>query len=252
MIGDEFSLKGKVGIVAGDSGLACSVAEALAEADAEVILAGRGLNAREVQDVQAAARRMGRRVVAVRTNIAQPRGAQAMVDKALAEFGRIDILVNTVDLPFGKPLVEVTNDEWRRVFDANLTAVFYCCRAVGQHLLQQKSGRIINIVSGLAVRGMSNWTAYCASKGGVLQLTRALALEWARANIRVNAIGTGWLSAEEVSEEAEKDPLIRYIPMRRKGKPSELGGLVVYLASDASDYVTGHLYVVDGGVLAHA
>ena len=252
MAGEQFSLKGKAAIVAGDGGWSGAVALALAEAGADVALAGRSATG-ELQDAVAKIQGMGRKAVALAADLTSAAGAQSMVEGAVAGLGRVDILVNYQDLKFAKPLLEVTDEEWQRVMKDNLTLVFQTSRAVGRRLVEQKGGKVINIVSGLAERGMANCTAYCAAMGGVLQLTRALALEWAREGIRVNAIGTGWLSDEEISfEEAQKDPLVRYIPVKQKGKPMDLGGLVVYLASDASDYMTGHILFVDGGVMAHA
>ena len=119
-------------------------------------------------------------------------------------------------------------------------------------MLGQGGGRIVNIGSGLAERGLWNSVAACASQGAIHQLTSALALEWARSNIRVNAIGAGWLTTEALTEESQRDRLVRYLPSRRKGHPSELGGLLVYLASDACDFVTGQTVFIDGGALAHA
>lgn len=246
---EELSLRGKVAIVAGD-GRAWDryIALALAEAGAEVVIA-----APKPEEAAQEVRRLGGRAVAIPVDVTKSSEVEKMVERTIAEFSKVDILVNSADLEFAKPLLEVTEEEWHRVVEANLTSIFLCSKAVGKHMLEQKKGRIINIASGLAVRGLPNSTAYCAAKGGVLQFTRALALEWARENIRVNAIGPGWFSKGEVSdEEGQQDPLLRYLPMRRRGHPSELGVLVVYLASDASDYVSGQIFFVDGGVLAHA
>jgi len=176
---------------------------------------------------------------------------EKMVEQAIAELGKIDILVNAADLEFVKPFLEITEDEWHQVIEANLTPVFLCCQAVGKHMLQQKKGRVITVTSCLAERGLVNGTAYCAATGGVLQLTKALALEWARDGITVNAIGAGWFSEIEKTGAAQEDFLLRYLPLKRYGHPSEIGSLVVYLASDATDFVTGQFMYVDGALMAH-
>lgn len=248
MVADEFSLQGNVAIVAGDGrDWARYIALALAEAGADIVVAARNREAAEGTAEEV--RRLGRRALAIPTDVTDPPQVQRMVERAVAEFGRVDILVNGTDLEFAKPFLEVTEKEWHRVLDTNLTSAFLCTRAVGRHMLEQKKGKIINIASGLGVRGLPHATAYCASMGGLVQFTKALALEWARDNIRVNCIGPGWFS-EEVGE-AQQDPLLRYIPMRRRGHPREIGSLAVYLASDASEYVSGQTFFVDGGVIAH-
>ncbi|MFQ5987378.1 MAG: SDR family NAD(P)-dependent oxidoreductase [Dehalococcoidia bacterium] len=249
---EEFSLQGKVAIVTGD-GRAWSkhIALALAEAGADVVLAAR--NQKGIEESAQEVRRLGRRAMAIPTDVTKSTEIQRMVERAIAEFAKIDILVNGAELQFAKPFLEVSEEEWKRVIETNLTSVFLCSKAVGKHMMEQKKGRIINIASGLALRGVANSAAYCASMGGILQFTKALALEWARENIRVNSIGPGWFSEEGVSEEeAKQDPLLRYIPLKRRGRPADIGSLVVYLASAASEYVTGQIFIVDGGLIAHA
>ena len=252
MIPKEFSREGKVAVVTGNGrGWGDYLAIALAEAGADIVIAAPG--GREIEETSERVRKLGRKAMAIPTDISKSSEIEGMVEKATSQFGKIDILVNSPDLEFAKPLIEVTDEEWQRVINTNLTAVFLCSRAVGKHMLERKAGRIINLVPGLAVRGLSNSTAYCAAKGGVLQLTKALSQEWARENIKVNAIGHGWFSEEEHSEEEQlKDPLVRYIPLRRFGRPDDLGGLAVFLASDACEYITGQVFFADGGVLSHA
>ena len=161
-------------------------------------------------------------------------------------------MVNNFNTQFAKPFDQVSLSEYDTVMDRNAKSVFLTCRAVGKGMVEQGSGRIINIISGLAERGMLNSAAYCASQGAVLQLTRVLALEWGRYNIRVNAIGAGWSSIEELSpEDAQKELLVRYVPLRRKGHPRDIAPLLVYLASDSCDYTTGNPVYVDGGLMAH-
>jgi gluconate 5-dehydrogenase len=166
----------------------------------------------------------------------------------VAELGRLDILVNAHDLPFAKPLPDVALAEWRRVLEVNLTGVYLACRAAGGPMLSQGKGRIINVISLLGERGMANGSAYCAAQAGVLNLTRALALEWARQGITVNAIGAGWTEGMSlIADEALKQQLVRYLPQRRLAQPQEISGVAVYLATDAAGFLTGQVIWLDGG-----
>lgn len=250
MVSEEFNLRGKTALVAGDGRFWGKYATAaLAEAGADVAVAARSSKklGEAVEEVQ----RLGRKAVAIPTDVTKSSQVQKMVEQAIAKLGRIDILVNVADLQFAKPFLEITEDEWHRVMEANLTSVFLCCQAVGKHMLQQKKGRIINITSCLAERGLANSAAYCVAMGGVLQLTRALDLEWAREGITVNAIGAGWFSETDKTGAEQEDRLLRYLPLKRYGHPGEIGSLVVYLASDATDFVTGQFLCVDGAVMDH-
>lgn len=227
-----------------------AAAAALAEAGADVAIAAQ--NSKKVEEAAGEVQRLGRKAIAIARDLTKSAEVQKMVEQAVAELGKIDILVNTADLEFAKPFLEIAEDEWHRVIEANLTPVFLCCQAVGKHMLQQKKGRIINVTSCLAERGLVNGAAYCAVTGGVLQLTKALALEWARDGITVNAIGAGWFSEIEKTGAAQEDSLLRYLPLKRYGHPSEIGSLVVYLASEATDFITGQFMYVDGALMAHA
>ena len=246
----EWNLSGKAAIITADRrGWTPYLAAALAEAGTDVAIAGaEDSDMREAAD---AVEREGRRVLAVVTDVTDSAQAGAAVERALAEFGKIDILVNNARVEFGKPFADVTDDEWKRVMDFNVGSVFVFCQAVGKHMLERGRGRIINMNSGLAVRGLWNSTAACASHGAVHQLTSALALEWARSNIRVCGIGAGWVTTDEPDADAQPDLLDRYLPSRRRGHPTDLCGLLVYLASDADDFVTGQTVFIDGGALAH-
>ena len=175
-----------------------------------------------------------------------------MVSTAVLELGKLDILVNNARAEFGKRFERVEECEWDTLMDFNVKSMFLCCQAVGNVMLEQKSGRIVNIGSALSVRGLWNSVAACAAQGAIHQLTSSLALEWGREGIRVNSIGAGWITPEEQTEESQKELLVRYIPSRRKGHPNDLASLLVYLASDACDFVTGQTIFIDGGVLAHA
>jgi len=250
MVSAEFGLNGKSALVAGDSRFwSKHVSVALAEAGADVAIAGK--DSKKLDEAVAEVQRLGRKAVAITTDTTQSTQVQKMVDQAVAGLGKIDILVNAADLEYAKPFVDITEKEWNRVMASNLTSVFLTCQAVGKHMLKQEKGRIINIISCLAERGMINGAAYCASMGGVLEITRTLALEWGRNGIRVNAIGAGWPSETETTGAEGEEKLLRYLPLKRYGHPGEIGSMVIYLASDASDYVSGQFMYVDGGIMAH-
>ncbi len=256
MVIQEFSLAGKVALVTGaGNSIGKTVSLALAEAGADVALASRMPSDTEKQDIEAAAaaiRQVGRRAVALAIDVTKAEEVERMVERTVAELGKVDILVNNAEVPFAKPILETSVEEWTRVIDINLTSVFLCCQAAGRRMLSQGKGKIVNIASAFADRGVANCTAYCASKGGVVQLTKALAMEWAPKNVYVNAIGQIWFDgAPGLEDENIRGSLQRYLPMRRFGQPDELGGLVVYLASGASDYITGETVFISGGVMGH-
>ncbi len=248
---DEYRLNGKVAVVAGDSpSLIPYLAEVLAEAGAKICMLTQ--NQSLIDEATSRVHRIGGEAFEQSCDCASESAVEAAIGTLLARWGRIDILVNCFQTEFAKPFDQVYSDEFEAVMSRNVKTVFTTCRVVGNRMLQAGSGRIVNIISGLAERGLWNSAVYCASQGAVLQLTKALALEWARHNIRVNAIGTGWFSTEELPpEEARKELLVRYIPLRRKGHPRDIGPLLVFLASDACDYTTGQPIYVDGGLMAH-
>jgi len=250
MISEEFKLNGKTALVAGEGRFwGKYAAVALAEAGADVAIAAG--NSRKLEETVAEVQRLGRKAVAIPTDITDSAQVQKMAEKAIAELGKIDILVNAADLQFAKPFLETTEDEWNRLMTANVTSAFLCCQAIGKHMLAQKKGRIINVTSCLAERGLVNGAAYCVAAGGVLQLTRTLALEWAGEGITVNAIGAGWFSETEKTGMEIEGTLLRYLPLKRYGHPSEIDSLVVYLASDAVGFVTGQFLYADGAVMSH-
>ena len=228
---EGFDLGGKKALVIGvESSAGQAIALALTEAGADVATASTD------EDAESVASQI-----------------ESAVQATKARLGRIDILVNCADLFLAKPAQEISDAEWQRVVSVNLSSVFFACRAVGPSMAQQGWGRIINVASGLGERGLPNCSAYCAAKGGVLNLTRALAQEWAAAGVTVNAIAPAWM--EDTPGLGDPDPesnrLIRYIPMRRAGRADEIGPLAVYLASDSAGYMTGRTLFVDGGLLAH-
>jgi NAD(P)-dependent dehydrogenase (short-subunit alcohol dehydrogenase family) len=251
----EFSLEGKNALVIGASGvLGRAAAVALAEAGANVGVTTTTRSQREEVIANSCANEvwaLNRKGFAQAIDTADESDVNAAVQRAVSEFGSLDILVNAPDLPFAKPLTEITPAEWRRAIDVNLTGVYLACRAAAGVMLPQESGRIINIVSLLAERGLANGTAYCAAQAGVLNFTRALALEWARTGVTVNAIGAGWTEGMGIISSEAKAQLERYLPYKRLGKPDEIAGAVVYLASDVAEYLTGQVVWIEGGALSH-
>ena len=173
-------------------------------------------------------------------------GLQPAVSSAMAGMAGIDILVNDLSADFAKPLTDMTYEEWRTTIDQNLDAVFVSCQAASGRMLAQQSGHIVNIGSGLGARAVVNESAFSAAQAGVIHLTRALGLEWARDNIRVNAIVGGWIVD---SDDAIPDKVRRYIPNQRWGRPDDLSGVLVYLASDSCSFTTGEPFFVDGGIM---
>ena len=248
---EEYMLTGKVAMIATWSDpFTPYLAEALAEAGAKVFVAAHGRA--EMADSVRRVTDLGCEADGTLCDATVEDDVNDALASALDRFGRVDILVNNFRVEFAKPFGEVALAEFEQVMRRNVKSVFLTCQTVGKKMIEGGGGRIVNITSGLAERGLWNSAVYCASQGAVLQLTRALALEWGRHNVRVNAIGTGWFSTEEPPpEEAQKELLVRYIPLRRKGHPRDIGPLLVYLASDSCDYTTGQPVYVDGGLMAH-
>jgi NAD(P)-dependent dehydrogenase (short-subunit alcohol dehydrogenase family) len=248
MIPKEFSLDDRLAIVTGaDRGWFEDIAIALADAGADVAVAAK--DTEMMAKLADGVRHVRRRALAVPTDVADPAQVQAMVDQAIGVFGKVDILVNAADVQFAKPLSEVSWDEWQQVLNINLASAFLCCKAVIPKMAAQRSGRIINVSSGPATRGVANLATYSASKGGLVAFTRALAVELGRNNIRVCAVAPGWF--EEDSGNTEEDRLTPWIPLRRRTRGQDIGALVTFLASDAASYVTGHVFFVDGGAQIH-
>ena len=247
---DEFRLEGRIALVAGDSGGYLPVlAEAMAEAGAHVLVMAN--SPRAVEEALTGARKWTQEALGTVADMTSPQEVDQALSRLMAQRKRVDILVNSFRTEHARPLAEVTPEEWDEVIKRTVRPVFLLCRAVGRAMVEQGYGRVVNITSNLAERGMANSAAFCAAHGAVLQLTRALAQEWARQNVRVNAIGIGWFSSQEVaSEEEQKELLVRYIPLRRKGHPRDITPLLVYLASDSCDYTTGQPVYVDGGLMA--
>jgi NAD(P)-dependent dehydrogenase (short-subunit alcohol dehydrogenase family) len=252
MVLEAFSLAGQVGIVTGGGqGLGKSFCHALAEAGADIVVAEINEKTGPVTVEEMEAR--GRRGLFVKTDVRDQESVETMVERTLLAFGKIDFLMNNAGIVQHLPAEEVAPDDWREVLDVNLTGVFLCCQAVGRHMIERKQGRIINIasMSGLIVNFPQAQASYNASKAAVIHLTRSLAAEWAPHNVRVNAIAPGYMNTA-MAQPFFDDPdyggvWIKAIPMGRPGEPEELGPAAVFLASEASSYMTGATIVVDGG-----
>jgi NAD(P)-dependent dehydrogenase (short-subunit alcohol dehydrogenase family) len=239
-----------VAIVTGASrGLGRVMAVAFAAEGAHVALA-----ARSKPDLEATAHqveRHGVRALVVPTDVSRYDEVDALVARTIATLGRLDVLVNNSGIARTMPLAEATPDDWRAIVDVNLTGVFNGCRAAAAHLIARRRGKVINLASVLGAVGLPGYALYGATKGGVIALTRTLGVEWARHNVQVNAIAPGWF-VTDMNEAAFADPrinerLTRDIPMRRTGRLEEIGPLAVFLASAASDFMTGQTIFLDGG-----
>jgi NAD(P)-dependent dehydrogenase (short-subunit alcohol dehydrogenase family) len=243
-------LTGKVAVVTGASrGLGRAIAVALAGAGAAVCLAAR--SEPHLEESAQAVVDAGGRALVVPTDVRRWGDVEGLMRRTVAELGRLDVVVNNSGIAKVVPLAEMSPEQWRDVLDVNLTGVFHGCRAAAPYLVAQRSGKVINLASVLGAVGLPGYTAYGASKGGVAALTRALGVEWARHNIQVNAIAPGWF-VTEMNQAAFADPrihdrLVRDVPARRTGRLEEIGPLAVYLASPASDFMTGQTLFLDGG-----
>jgi 2-deoxy-D-gluconate 3-dehydrogenase len=243
-------LTGKVAVVTGASrGLGRAIAVALAEAGADVVLGARAKP--ELEESAQQVERHGVRALALVTDVASYTAVEALMSQTVSTLGRLDIVVNNAGIARVAPLAEASLDDWRTTVDVNLSGVFYGCRAAAPYLIRQRAGKIINLASVLAAAGLPGYTMYAATKGGIISLTRTLAVEWARHDIQVNAIAPGWF-VTEMNEAAFADPriherLTRDIPARRTGRLEEIGPLAVYLASSGSDFMTGQTIFLDGG-----
>ena len=259
---DAYDLSGKQALVLGAaSGAGRAIALARAEAGADIAVCAATTDANEafaLRKTARAVRELGRTAFELATDASSGQGAQVMVRQVAKELGRIDVLVNAPDLFLAKPATKKSDAEWAKVIGGNLSATFFACRAAGKEMLKNEPsararGRIINVASVLGERGLANAAAYCAAQGGILNLTRALAQEWAAQGITVNTIAQGWMedspALDDITPEANQT--VRFIPMKRVGRSDEIAPLAVYLASDAAGYVTGQTLFVDGGLTVH-
>lgn len=254
---EQFRLDGNVAIVTGGAmGLGQAMATALAQAGADIVIAdiqedvaqATATTIRETEGVQA---------TSLKVDVTNPDDVQKMVDDVVDEFGKIDILINNAGMTINAKAEEMTYEQWNKVINLNLNGVFLVAQAVGRQMIKQGHGNIINTssMSGLIANKPQEQCSYNASKAGVIMLTKSLAMEWSKYNIKVNTIAPGYMKTELTKPFFEKggamiDDWMGFTPMGRPGLPEELGGIVVYLASDASSFAQGSVFTIDGGYTA--
>ncbi len=248
-----FQLTNKIALITGGSrGLGRAIALAYADAGADVAVASRSLD--DLNQVAELIRAKGRRALAIEVEVGESESVKRMIDTAAKEFGRIDILVNSAGVGWAERVDAMSDGTFDWIVKTNLYGTFYACREALRVMMPQKSGCIINISSVSGAKAVSGLGAYAATKGGVIMLTKTLALENTKHNIRVNAIAPGYIRTDmnaALLDDPEAGPkLLRLIPMRRAGQPEEIGGLAIYLASDEASYVTGETFFLSGGMMA--
>lgn len=249
---ERFRLDGKTALVTGAaSGLGAAIAMAMAEAGAQVACHG---NRRAADETAAAIVKAGGKAKAFRADLSTKTGAEELFAAVTAGCGPVDILVNNAGMIYREAAEDYSIEEWERVLQVNLTSVFRLCQLAGRGMLERKRGKIINIASLLAFQGGIRVPAYAASKGAVAQVTKALSNEWAGRGVQVNAIAPGYMRTENTkalqADETRNRQILERIPAGRWGDPEDLTGAAVFLASAASDYVTGEVLTVDGGWMA--
>ncbi len=247
-----FNLKDKVAIVTGgNQGIGFAIAEGLASVGATVVIANR--RGADGQQAAEQLKKKGYNAAAVTTDITEVSSIENLVSVTIDKYKKIDILVNNAGVIVRTPPEEITEDEWDFVFNINLKGIFFCCQIVGKEMLKKKKGKIINISSNVSEIAMAGRSIYAVSKAGVAHLTRALALEWSKEGININAIGPGPTITDINKVYFEENPLdlqdkIDSIPMARIGQPVDHAGAAIFLASDASNFITGQNILVDGGM----
>jgi NAD(P)-dependent dehydrogenase (short-subunit alcohol dehydrogenase family) len=251
----SFDLSGKTSIVTGASrGLGVTFARALAAAGADVAITSRTLAS--LDGTRAEIEALGRRAIPIELDVREEASIRRAVDAAQAALGRIDILVNNAGCNIRKPAIDVTWDDWNTILDTNLRGPFFVAQAAARHMIPRRYGRIINIGSVTSVAGSAGLGPYGASRGGIKQLTMSLADDWGPHGITVNCLAPGWFKTRQNQVMYEDQSWVEYltdrIPLKRPGAAEDLEGAVVFLASDASAYVTGQTLLVDGGITTNS
>jgi NAD(P)-dependent dehydrogenase (short-subunit alcohol dehydrogenase family) len=249
--GSDRPLEGRVAVVTGaSSGIGRAIAVAYAHAGARVAIVARSTDKlRETADL---ADPSGEDVLAIAADVTDPQAGERILAETLERFGRVDILVNNAGMHYPTPLLETSAEDWSAIMDLNVTSVVNLTRSIGRELVRQGSGTVINVTSAWATKPVPQHTAYVTSKAALAHFTRALAREWARHGVTVNALAPGYF-ATEITREGMKDPaalksMVSTIPQRRIAEPEELGPIAVFLASSAAEYVTGASFAIDGGM----
>jgi NAD(P)-dependent dehydrogenase (short-subunit alcohol dehydrogenase family) len=248
-----FDLRGQAAVVTGGtSGIGKAIALGLSRAGARVTIAGSDplKCERAAEDL----RRSGVEVLAVPCDVTRPESVAQMFERAVDEWGRVRVLVNSAGVSQAAPALEKSPEEWRRVLTVDLDGAFFCCQAAARSMVGAGKGAIINVTSISGLLGYADQAAYCAAKGGLTMLTRALAVEWAKHGIRVNAIAPTWfyssISAHILDDPAQLTEKLKSIPLGRVGRVEDVAGVAVFLASDAAGFVSGQVLAVDGGKFA--
>ena len=250
-----FDLSGRIAIVTGGNrGIGFSISRGLAEAGATVVIVNR--HKEEGEKAATSLVKEGKKAVAISLDVASDASIQKMTAEVIKKFGKIDILVNNAGIVIRKKAEDYTPQDWETIMNTNLRGVFFCCQTVGREMMRQGKGKIINVSSTVSVVAQPERAVYAISKAGITHLTRLLALEWAKYHINVNAVGPGSTLTDINRTYLKEHPevlqaFINDIPMGRIGYPDDCAGAAVFLASDASDFITGQLVLVDGGMTIH-
>lgn len=250
----KMRLKNKVAVITGGtSGIGLATAILFAKEGAKVVIAGR-----DITKAKKAINKIGKGTIFIKTDVSNELEVKKLIDSTIKKFKRIDVLYNNAGIELAKPVIETSEEEWDKVLNINLKGVFFGCKYAIPHMIKNKGGSIINTASTAGIVGFPNLGAYCASKGGIVLLTKEIALDYAKQGIRVNCVCPGAILTPMVKRFTDKAPnpkkamadLAAMHPMGRAGQPEEIANAVLFLASNESSFVTGHALVVDGGLTA--